>query len=159
MWDYKDLETSSIFEKVIKHPPMYKCPPALVGGMNFAADSVEDLKKALCSVECYPPIVIDGMRDSHTFGTGIVVSLDPPLVLCDRDTIPVGICSLALKFNNHLIVSGQLLFLHPFYNFAVVSFDINAVMEAQIDIRYATLAANDPLNLNDAVYYVALDGK
>lgn len=163
LWDFKDLETSSPQQQKQK---LTKPVDSGGGRVNNCcssavynvADSVESLPKALCSVECYAPIVIDGMRDSHTFGTGVVLSLDPPLVLCDRDTVPVGICSLTLKFNNSLTVPGNLLFLHPFYNFAVISFDVKTVLSANLDIRFVKLA-DEPLKLNDVAYYVALDGK
>jgi S1-C subfamily serine protease len=119
---------------------------------------LQSLKKSIISVDCYPPFVIDGLRNSHSYGAGIIISMNPPLVLCDRDTVPVGISVISLTFENSITISADLLFLHPFYNFAILKFDPTAVIEAGIEIKVACLDDSDDFEIGNSVNYVGLSG-
>lgn len=122
-------------------------------------DPLQALKKSIVSVDCYPPFVIDGLKNSHSYGAGIVISMDPPLVLCDRDTVPIGISVISLTFDNALTISADLIFLHPFYNFAILKFDPSPVFEANIEIRVASLDDSSDFKVGDSINYVGLSGK
>jgi S1-C subfamily serine protease len=84
--------------------------------------------------------------------------MDPPLVLCDRDTVPIGISVISLTFDNSLTISAELLFLHPYYNFAVLKFDPSPVIKANIDIHVALLDDSNDSEVGDSVNYVGLSG-
>lgn len=84
--------------------------------------------------------------------------MDPPLVLCDRDTVPVGISVISLTFDNSLTISADLIFLHPFYNFAILKFDPQPVIEAGIDIKVALLDDSSDFKIGDSINYVGLSG-
>lgn len=84
--------------------------------------------------------------------------MDPPLVLCDRDTVPVGISVISLTFDNSLTISADLIFLHPFYNFAILKFDPQPVIEAGIDIKVALLDDSSDFKVGDSINYVGLSG-
>jgi hypothetical protein len=109
------------------------------------------------SVDCQPPFVIDGSKNAHSYGAGIIVSMDPPLIICDRDTVPISIAVISLTFDNSLTISADLVFLHPYYNFAVLTFDPTLVIKAKIKMKVAELADID-LNIGDTVTYVGLSG-
>lgn len=113
---------------------------------------------SIVSVECKTPFVIDGCRNGYAYGAGIIVSLDPPLVICDRDTVPIGIGVISITFQHSLTVPAELLFLHPFYNFAVLKFDPQAIIQAGIKIKTAVLDKRD-FRLGDTVKYIGLTGK
>ncbi|ORZ15704.1 hypothetical protein BCR42DRAFT_41656 [Absidia repens] len=118
---------------------------------------LQRLSKALVSVDCYPPFVIDGIRDSHSFGSGLVISLDPPLVISDRDTIPTALCDISLTFGNSVTTSARVEFLHPFYNFAILSFDPLPIVSSGLEVHAAKLSDSN-LERNDKVNYVGLGG-
>lgn len=120
---------------------------------------LQALKKSIVSVDCYPPFVIDGLKNSHSYGAGVVICMDPPLVLCDRDTVPVGISVISLTFDNSLTISADLIFLHPFYNFAILKFDPSPVFKANIDIEVATLDDSDDFKVGDTINYIGLSGR
>lgn len=84
--------------------------------------------------------------------------MDPPLILCDRDTVPVGISVISLTFENSLTISADLLFLHPLYNYAILKFDPSAVFEAGIEIKVASLDDSGDFNVGDSINYVGLSG-
>lgn len=110
------------------------------------------------SVDCYPPFVVDGLKNSHSYGAGVIVSMDPPLVLCDRDTVPIGISVISLTFDNSVTVSADLLFLHPYFNYVVLKFDPTPVIEAGIELNVAELDDSSDLEVGDSVHYVGLSG-
>ncbi|CAO3585003.1 unnamed protein product [Absidia cylindrospora] len=118
---------------------------------------LQRLSKSLVSVDCYPPFVIDGIRDSHSFGSGLVISLDPPLVISDRDTVPTALCDISLTFGNSVTVSARVEFLHPFYNFAILSFDPVPLVSSGLEVHAAELSDSN-LERNDKVNYVGLGG-
>lgn len=125
---------------------------------SFPARSLDDLKSTLVAVDCNPPHVMDGMQNSHSYGTGFVVSLDPPLVVCDRDTVPVGIASIRLTFRRALTIPAQIVFLHPHANFAVLAFDPQELIHAGMTEQpYAVLSDTEP-SPGDKAHYVGLGG-
>lgn len=125
---------------------------------NPKTTPLEALEKSIVSVDCYPPFVVDGLKNSHSYGAGVIVSMDPPLVLCDRDTVPIGISVISLTFDNSITVSADLLFLHPYYNYAVLKFDPTSVIEAGIEINVAQLDDSSNLEIGESVNYVGLSG-
>lgn len=120
-------------------------------------DPIESLKKSIVSIDCYPPFVVDGSKNPHSYGAGVIVSMSPPLIVCDRDTVPISINVISITFDNSLTISADLVFLHPFYNFAVLKFDPTPVIEAGIKMKAAVLDDQD-FQVGDQVTYVGLSG-
>lgn len=154
-WDYRALETplSRSPEASLTHHHQL-CKQA----EDELQDPIEALKKSIVSVDCYPPFVVDGSKNPHSYGAGVIVSMSPPLIVCDRDTVPISINVISLTFDNSLTISADLVFLHPFYNFAVLKFDPAPVIEAGIKMKAATLSSQD-FQVGDQVTYVGLSGK
>ncbi|KAK4514241.1 F-box domain-containing protein [Mucor velutinosus] len=154
-WDYKVLETPlhrSSAASLMRNDQLCKQVD------DKLEDPIESLKKSIVSVDCYPPFVVDGSKNPHSYGAGVIVSLNPPLIVCDRDTVPISINVISLTFDNSLTISADLVFLHPFYNFAVLKFDPTPVIEAGIKMKAATLNDQD-FQVGDQVTYVGLSGR
>ncbi|KAI8059232.1 hypothetical protein BC940DRAFT_328385 [Gongronella butleri] len=126
-------------------------------GPMTAQEPMHQVAECLVSIDCYPPFIIDGLQTTHAFGAGLVVSLDPPMIVCDRDAVPVAVCDISVTFRNAVTVDAHVLFLHPFYNYAILAFDIAGVTRAGYRVQAATLS-NKPLDKNDPVHYVGLGG-
>lgn len=155
-WAYKELETPLCYfpnKAIVSSTIEYDQEAQDVSGNPF-----ESLKKSIVSVDCYPPFVVDGSKNPHSYGAGIIVSMNPPLVVCDRDTVPISISVISLTFENSLTISAELVFLHPFYNFAVLKFDPTPVLEAGIKMKAAALDDKD-FEIGDQVTYIGLSGK
>ncbi|ORX61736.1 trypsin-like serine protease [Hesseltinella vesiculosa] len=154
LWDYQSLTplpiTDAVPNKVIELPTSTHDP-------SDTTKAIQHLTHSLVSIDCYLPYVIDGLQSSHTFGAGLVVSLDPPLILCDRDSIQVAICDISVTFRNAITVSAQVLFLHPFYNYAILSFDLATLTTAGYHPHVATFSTKE-LHRNDPVHYIGLGG-
>ncbi|CAO3612788.1 unnamed protein product [Cunninghamella blakesleeana] len=122
-----------------------------------SSDPLIKLSKSLVAIDSYVPFVIDGIQSPHTYGAGVIISLDPPLVICDRDTVSLAICNIFLTFNNSVNINAKLEFLHPFYNFALLSFDPRKLSSSEIEY-YAAEISDVELHRNDKVNYVGLGG-
>lgn len=154
LWDYKLLDRP--LQKK-KHTPAKLTTSEKKRNLETAP--LEVLKRSIVSVDCYPPFVVDGLKNSHSYGAGVIVSINPPLVLCDRDTVPIGISVISLTFDNSVTVSADLLFLHPYFNYAVLKFDPTPVIEAGIELNVAELDDSSDLEVGDSVHYVGLSGR
>ncbi|KAI8097081.1 uncharacterized protein BX664DRAFT_72534 [Halteromyces radiatus] len=169
VWDYQSLESTNYLQ--IQKPilpykqdsmdrsisPSSSSPSSSSSSSSVGGDPLQKLSKSLVSVDCYPPFIIDGLRTSHAFGAGLIVSLDPPLVICDRDTVPTALSDISLTVNNSVTVSARLEFLHPFYNFAILSFDPIPLFSAGLEVHAAKLSDVE-LERDDKVNYVGLGG-
>ncbi|EIE78581.1 hypothetical protein RO3G_03285 [Rhizopus delemar RA 99-880] len=155
-WDYKNLPTPLDKELYSSRKTSTKAlNHSLDKDAENVIDQVHSLTLSMVSIDCNPPFVVDGSKNSHSYGAGVIVSLDPPLIICDRDTVPIGISVISITFQNTLTISADLLFLHPFYNFAVLKFDVSAVFSAGIKIKAAEFDEKD-LKIGETVNYIGL---
>ncbi|KAI9248628.1 hypothetical protein BY458DRAFT_590590 [Sporodiniella umbellata] len=157
LWDCKVLPTPLKKYNTTKTNHTIECLDTLLKEKEDPDNILFTLSKSIVSIDCNSPFVVDGSKCPHSYGTGVIVSLNPPMIICDRDTVPVGITVISVTFQSSLTISANLLFLHPFYNFAVLSFDPSLVTQSGIDIRAVELDATQ-LKVGDIVNYIGLSG-
>ena len=66
----------------------------------------EKLMPSFVAIDFYLPYLVDGMKATQFYGTGFIVSTNPPLIVCDRDTIPIGLGDIFITFANSIIIPG-----------------------------------------------------
>ncbi|ORX44948.1 trypsin-like serine protease [Hesseltinella vesiculosa] len=117
VWDYEDMPPPP---KTLAYQPSTASLPPLDASMALAAK----LMPSFVAIDFYLPYLVDGMKATQFYGTGYVVSHGQcPLILCDRDTIPISLGDIFITFANSIIIPGKLVLLHPFYNYALVTYD------------------------------------
>ncbi|XP_021604156.1 protease Do-like 7 [Manihot esculenta] len=131
-------------------------PPA---NASFAESVIEP---TLVMFEVHVPasIMLDGVHSQHFFGTGIIVyhSQDMGLVAVDRNTVAISASDVMLSFAAFPIeIPGEVVFLHPVHNYALIAYDPSALGTAGSSmVRAAELLPEPALRRGDSVYLVGL---
>ncbi|KAF9382125.1 hypothetical protein CPC16_009509 [Podila verticillata] len=116
LWDFTELPPP---------PPSQPYAPAtaIYPTINPALHPAPIIMPSFVAIDFHLPFLVDGMKATQFYGTGLVVSTNPPLIVCDRDTIPISIGDIFITFANSVIIPGRLVYLHPHYNFVVLTYD------------------------------------
>jgi S1-C subfamily serine protease len=99
------------------------------------------------------PYTISGVGDRHYYGTGLIVDKKRGLVVVDRNTVPVAMGDVSITFAGSLEVRGNVEYVHPLHNLAVVSYDPETIGETPVrEARFNTR----PLAPGNEVWVVGL---
>ncbi len=71
----------------IPYSPSTASFPPLDPSLSLA----EKLMPSFVAIDFYLPYLVDGMKATQFYGTGFILSTNPPLIMCDRDTVPIGL--------------------------------------------------------------------
>jgi hypothetical protein len=83
----------------------------------------------------------------------VIVSIEPPLIICDRYTVPTSIGDIFITFANSIIIPGKVIYLHPLYNYAILTYDRALLEETPIK---AIELSDKELVQGDSVYLVGI---
>lgn len=124
-------------------PPPAPSPTPITTTLPITDDPrARALLPSLVSVDVAIPHKVDGVQGTRFRGVGLVVDHARGLVVVDRNTVPVALAEIRLTFAGALEIDGQLVFLHPFHNYAILRYD--PALCGDTAIRAATLSAREP---------------
>ncbi|KAI9252321.1 trypsin-like cysteine/serine peptidase domain-containing protein [Phascolomyces articulosus] len=146
LWEYTDMPPPP-------SAPSYKPSTASLPPLDSSMELSKQLLPSFVAIDFYLPYLVDGMKATQFYGTGFIVSKDPPLIVCDRDTIPISLGDIMITFANSIIIPGKLLFLHPFYNFVILTYDPALIGETPVE---AVEFSDTDLNQGDDVYFTGM---
>jgi len=145
-------------EALATPPPAPAAPP---GSTDFArtGDRVLDaLAPSLVVVQFNMPFSVAGVTERNYHGTGLVVDAARGLVAVDRNTVPASLGDVRITFAGTLEVPGQVAWIHPLHNLALVSYDPAAISDTPV--RAARFAERDILAGEEIVVAgMKLDGR
>ncbi|KAJ1984485.1 hypothetical protein H4R34_000632 [Dimargaris verticillata] len=150
LWDYKEF------------PP----PPPIPANTPFTTTLLQVDPKltpahrvwpCFVSIDFYIPYLVDGAQATMHYGPGLIIDRERGLVVCDRDTVPISIGDIYITFGNSLIIPGQLLLLHPVYNFAILCYNPALIGDTPVEsARLAPPEVTGKLSPGDPINLVAL---
>ncbi|KAK4490538.1 hypothetical protein RD792_001220 [Penstemon davidsonii] len=103
--------------------------------------------------------MLDGVHSQHFFGTGVIIyhSRTMGLAAVDKNTVAVSVSDVMLSFAAYPIeIPGEVVFLHPVHNFALVAYDPSALGAGASVVRAAELLPEPALRRGDSVCLVGL---
>ncbi|XP_024974617.1 protease Do-like 7 isoform X2 [Cynara cardunculus var. scolymus] len=132
---------------------------AIFGNASVAEREIEP---TLVMFEVYVPssCMLDGVHSQHFFGTGVIIhhSENMGLVAVDKNTVAITASDIVLSFAAFPVeIPGEVVFLHPVHNYALVAYDPSALGSAGASaVRAAELLPEPALRRGDSVYLVGL---
>ncbi|KAG2661016.1 hypothetical protein PVAP13_1KG474600 [Panicum virgatum] len=156
---YGDLE--DVKGDLLRHPSNGEGSDLARTISSNASLAEQVIEPALVMFEVHvPPVcMLDGVHSQHFFGTGVVIHHSDclGLVAVDRNTVAVSISDIMLSFAAYPIeIPGEVVFLHPVHNFALVAYDPSALGAGASVVRAAKLLPEPALRRGDSVYLVGL---
>lgn len=85
--------------------------------------TIKNLAPSIVVVDFDMPYPVEGVNHAHYVGSGLIVDVERGWVLVDRNTVPSTLGDVYITFAESLEVPGKVEFIHPFHNFAIVSYD------------------------------------
>ncbi|KAK9764946.1 hypothetical protein K7432_007110 [Basidiobolus ranarum] len=147
IWRYTDMPTSPAIHSYL---PASASFPTLDGNMKLAGK----LLPSFVAIDFHIPYLVDGMKDTQFYGIGLILNIERGLIICDRDTVPISIGDIFLTFANSIIIPGRLVYLHPFFNFAILKYDPELLGDTPV--QAAEILYDHPLSQGDEVHMVAI---
>jgi len=86
-------------------------------------DTASRAFNSLVVVEFSMPVLTDAVSSGSYFGAGVVVDAAAGLIVVDRNTVPTAIGDVRITVAGSVELRGTVRYLHPYHNFAVVSYD------------------------------------
>ncbi|XP_017630652.1 protease Do-like 7 isoform X2 [Gossypium arboreum] len=125
------------------------------------AERVIEPTLVMFEVHVPPSCMLDGVHSQHFSGTGVIIyhSHSMGLVAVDKNTVAVSSSDVMLSFAAYPIeIPGEVVFLHPVHNFALVAYDSSALGLVGVSaVQAAELLPDPALHRGDSVYLVGLN--
>ncbi|KAK4772827.1 hypothetical protein SAY87_027846 [Trapa incisa] len=137
----------------------YPAPTAQSANASYAEHVIEPTL-VMFEVHVPPSCMVDGVHSQHFFGTGVIVyhSQEMGLVAVDKNTVAISTSDVMLSFAAFPIeIPGEVVFLHPVHNYALVAYDPSALgLTGASAVHAAELLPEPALRRGDSVYLVGL---
>ncbi|XP_023751918.1 protease Do-like 7 [Lactuca sativa] len=151
-------------EPIIESHEDVKDSQGTITTADFGNASVAErvIEPTLVMFEVYVPssCMLDGVHSQHFFGTGVIIhhSENMGLVAVDKNTVAISASDIMLSFAAFPVeIPGEVVFLHPVHNYALVAYDPSALGPTGASVVQAAQLLPEPaLRRGESVYLVGL---
>ena len=88
---------------------------------------------AMVKVDFGSPYKADNVYAQHFKGVGLVIDKQRGLVVVDRNTVPIGLGDVDITFFGSKVIKGQVVFMHPRHNIALLKYDPELIKGADFE--------------------------
>jgi len=88
---------------------------------------------AMVRIDFDIPYDTDNVYAQHFNGVGLVVDKRNGLVAVDRNTVPIGLGDVDITFFGSQVLDGEVVFLHPRHNIALLKYDTEYLGDASFE--------------------------
>ena len=131
LWDFSDLADP------IPAPPPIPRKADFIQLDGVKQPAAAEIVRSFVRVSCQMPLKIDGYPQAKKTGFGLVIDADRGLVLVSRAIVPYDLCDINITVADSIIVSANVVFLHPLQNYAIIQYDPSLV---QAPVKSAKLS-------------------
>jgi pro-apoptotic serine protease NMA111 len=135
-------------------PPVAAPAPASTQLPRIDDKGAADIAPSLVFITFDMPYSISGVTERNYHGTGLIIDAERGLLITDRNTVPVSMGDVRLTFAGTLEIPGQIVYIHPLHNLAVIHYDPKLI--GTTPVRQAKLATEE-LKPGEAVNVVGMD--
>ncbi|KAL6176336.1 hypothetical protein ACLB2K_052970 [Fragaria x ananassa] len=132
----------------------------LAAANSSLAERIIEPTLVMLEVHVPPSCMLDGVHSRHFFGTGVIIyhSQDMGLIAVDKNTVAISASDVMLSFAAFPIeIPGEVVFLHPVHNYALISYDPLALGAVGFSlVRAAELLPEPAIRRGDSVHLVGL---
>ncbi len=148
LWDFSNLADPL--------PPVEPVPrkAAFIQLEHTSNPAVADLVRSFVQVSCTMPITLDGFPYNRRQSMGVVIDADKGLVVISRATVPYDLCDISITIANSIVVEGNVVFLHPLQNYAIIRYDPKLV---DAPVLSARLSAEE-ITQGASTYFIGYNG-
>jgi S1-C subfamily serine protease len=140
----------------VESPAPPTAPAVTAGATRLDAEgafAVRRVASSLVMVRTSIPYRLDGVHGDQFHGAGLIVDTERGLVVVDRETVPIALADITITFAGSLEVPGELVYLHPTHNLAVVRYDPALIGDSKVE---AAVLRDVDLDVGDPVWMVGL---
>jgi S1-C subfamily serine protease len=139
-------------------------PPAATAAMPTPASAVPmriddkyaaEIAPSLVYLTFDMPYSISGVTERNYHGVGLIIDAERGLVITDRNTVPVSMGDVRLTFAGTLEVPGEVVYVHPLHNLAVIHYDPKLIGSTPVKSARLDTA---PLRAGENVNVIGMDG-
>jgi S1-C subfamily serine protease len=125
-------------------PPAEPAEPATASFVRHRDRRMQTIAPSLVMVNYDMPYTLSGISERRYYGTGLIVDAERGLIIVDRNTVPEAMGDVRITFAGVLEVVGNVKYIHPTHNIAVVSYDPELIGDTPVRAAALNTRIPDP---------------
>lgn len=117
LWDFSDLNSA------LPPVPNTKKRAEFVKISSQKHQAAVEIIRSFVRVTASMPIKLDGFPRTRKTGYGLVIDAEKGLVVISRAIVPYDLCDITVTIADSIIVDGEVVFMHPLQNYAIIKYD------------------------------------